>query len=164
MNITEENIDSGFMADKYLTFIINGRNYAFSIENVKEIIGVQSIMPVPEFPEYAKGIINVRGDVIPVIDIRLRFKIAPQEYNERTCIIIASCLGRSVGFIVDTVSSVMDIPSECISGAPRISSDAAPYITGVGKLNDKLIMILDSERLLTDEMMKEVEAGLPDSK
>lgn len=161
MNFIDPSVtDASFMENQYLSFVVNEQDYAFPISGVREIISVQSIMAVPEFPAYAKGIINVRGDVIPVIDMRLRFHMNEQTYNARTCIIIVNCGGRNIGFIVDTVSSVIDILPENISPSPRISGEAAAYITGVGKIGERIIMLLDTNRLLTDEMMEAVVSGM----
>lgn len=151
---TEEEVD--LQADKYLTFVIDKQYYAFTIKDVIEIIEVQAITPVPEFPPYVKGIINLRGKIIPVIDIRLRFHKEEAEYTERTCIIVVNITGIDVGFIVDTVDEVIDIDHADISGPPMISSDrSTKYVTGVGKINGRIILILDSNKVLNE---KEVES------
>lgn len=146
---TEEEVD--LQADKYLTFLIEKQFYAFSIKDVIEIIEVQDITPVPEFPDYVKGIINLRGRIIPVLDVRLRFHKAEASYTERTCIIVVNIQGLDVGFIVDTVDEVIDIDKENISGPPMITSDrSTKYVVGVGKVNGRIILLLDSNKMLNE--------------
>ncbi|MGN1416810.1 MAG: chemotaxis protein CheW [Oscillospiraceae bacterium] len=147
----------------YMIFLINGEYYAFPIDGVQEIISVPKIVPVPEFPDYAKGIVNVRGTIIPIIDTRLRFHMDELEYGSRTCIITIKCRDMIVGFIVDTVESVINISSDVIRPVPKISAKTAEYLSGVAKPGDKIIMILDPERMLTEEMLKEVREGIPEN-
>lgn len=108
-------------SEKYLTFLIDKQYYGFHINDVKEIIEMQDIIPVPEFPDYAKGIINLRSSLIPIIDVRLRFCKTELDYNERTCIIILNLKEIEVGFIVDTVDEVIDIDKADIDPVPRLS-------------------------------------------
>lgn len=139
-------------SEKYLSFLLDNQFYAFHINDVCEIIGMQEIVPVPEFPDYAKGIINLRGDLIPVIDVRLRFCKNEVDYNERTCIIILTIKGTNVGFIVDTVDEVLDIDKSNISGVPKLSnSSERKFITGVGKTANKIVMLLNAQKMLNDE-------------
>ena len=148
-----------FMADKYLSFLIGELRYAFPIKSVREIIGIRSIIPVPEFPEYAKGIINIRGDVIPVIDMHLRFHQPETVHTAHTCIIIINYDdASSIGFIVDNVSDVAALPPEKISPSPRIAAkNNVSFVLGVGKDDDgSMIMLLDVDKLLTKEMRKEL--------
>lgn len=154
----EEITESG-----YMVFLINGEHYAFPIEGVQEIISVPKIVPVPEFPDYAKGIVNVRGTIIPIIDTRLRFHMQEIEYGSRTCIITIKCKDSIVGFIVDTVESVTDIPENAIRPVPKISGRTAEYLSGVAKPADTIIMLLSPEKMLTEEMMNEVRSKLPEN-
>lgn len=143
---------------KYLSFVIDKQYYAFHINNVKEIIEMQEITPVPEFPEYARGIINLRGSLIPVIDVRLRFCKNEKDYNERTCIIILNLASAEVGFIVDTVDEVMDISDDSISDVPKLSdAKTRRFIEGVGNTSEKIVMILNADKMLTDEEIKSLE-------
>ncbi|MGN0697016.1 MAG: chemotaxis protein CheW [Oscillospiraceae bacterium] len=154
----EENVENG-----YMIFLINGEYYAFPIAGVQEIISVPKIVPVPEFPDYAKGIVNVRGTIIPIIDTRLRFHMEELEYGSRTCIITIKCRDMIVGFIVDTVESVICIPSSEIRPVPKISANNAEYLSGVAKLDDKIIMLLSPEKMLTEEMLNEVRESIPEN-
>ncbi|MGN0607400.1 MAG: chemotaxis protein CheW [Oscillospiraceae bacterium] len=153
----EEN-ESNFANQKYLSFVIDKQFYAFHINDVKEIIEMQEITPVPEFPDYARGIINLRGSLIPVIDVRLRFCKNEKEYNERTCIIILNLESIEVGFIVDTVDEVMDISEDNISAVPKLSdAKTRKFIEGVGKTSEKIVMILNANKMLSDEEIKSLE-------
>lgn len=154
---TEEN-ESNSANQKYLSFIIDKQFYAFHINDVKEIIEMQEITPVPEFPDYARGIINLRGSLIPVIDVRLRFCKNEKQYNERTCIIILNLESIEVGFIVDTVDEVMDISEDNISAVPKLSdAKTRKFIEGVGKTSEKIVMILNANKMLSDEEIKSLE-------
>jgi purine-binding chemotaxis protein CheW len=156
----EEDNEAQSNEHKYLTFLIAGQYFAFSIYDIETIIEIQEIFPIPEFPEYAKGIINLRGLIIPVIDIRLRFHKPETEYNERTCIIIVAIGKIQVGFIVDTVDEVVDIDNSNISPLPKIgggTGDMAKYITGVGKAKGKIIMLLAANKILNEDELKAYE-------
>ena len=158
-----EQLESIDNAEKYLTFLIDKQYYAFHISNINEIINMQEITPVPEFPEYAKGIINLRGTLIPVIDVRLRFCKNEIEYNERTCIIVLNIKEVEVGFIVDTVDEVLDIDDKNISPVPKLSnSKTRKFIRGVGKTAKKIVMILDAEKMLNDKEIKSLEVNEAD--
>ncbi len=145
-------------SEKYLTFLIDKQFYAFRVNDVVEIIEMQEITPVPEFPDYAKGIINLRGTLIPIIDVRLRFCKMEMDYNERTCIIILNLKNIEVGFIVDTVDEVIDIDKSNISGVPNISGPISRrFIDGVGKLPKKIVMLLNAQKMLNDEEIMSLE-------
>ena len=145
-------------SEKYLTFIIDKQFYAFRVNDVVEIIEMQEITPVPEFPDYAKGIINLRGILVPVIDVRLRFCKNEIDYNERTCIVILNLRDIEVGFIVDTVDEVIDIDKADISGVPNISDTRArKFIEGVGKISKKIVMLLNAQTMLNDEEIRGLE-------
>ncbi len=146
----EQEIDLQYM--KFLTFVIDGRTFALPIKDVIEIIEIQQAMPVPEFPDYVKGIINTKGRVIPVIDFRLRFQLEEAEYTERTCIVIASICSVQIGFIVDTVKAVVELEESIIAPPPAITTDkVTKYITGVAKYDNDLIIILDAKKVLDEK-------------
>ncbi|HHX57804.1 MAG TPA: purine-binding chemotaxis protein CheW [Clostridiales bacterium] len=148
----EKEEDVNLDTEKYLTFLIDKQYYAYPIKDVREIIEMQPITEIPEFPSYAKGIIDLRNKVVPIIDVRLRFYKPEIEYTERTCIIVLDIKDIQIGFIVDTVDEVIDISEENISSAPAITSDRSTrYIEGIGRVNSKIIMILDALKMLNDE-------------
>jgi purine-binding chemotaxis protein CheW len=144
--------DEDTQKDKYLTFQLGQEVYGIDIGSVTEIIGFQKITPVPDMPEYIRGVINLRGQVIPVIDVRLRFRMETREYRERTCIIVVRIANISVGLIVDMVNEVADIPEDHISPPPRVASGkTSRYIRGMGKAGDDVKILLDINKLLYDE-------------
>lgn len=149
--------------DKYLAFELGEESYGISIEHVTEIIGIMPITEVPELPDYIRGIINLRGRIIPVMDMRLRFKKEFVSYNERTCIIVVEMGNNAVGLIVDSVSEVTNISEENIVVQPQLSSGISnQYIQGIGKIGDKVKLLLDCEKLLSTQdlaLVEELEVG-----
>lgn len=136
---------------KYLTFLLINEEYGLEIQYVTEIIGIQRITEVPDVPDYIKGVINLRGKVIPVMDVRLRFGAAVREYDERTCIIVIQVKGQPMGLIVDRVSEVLDIPKQDIEPAPGMRrSRENRYIQGMGKVGERVKLLLDVEKLLEE--------------
>lgn len=154
---SQEEVMEDTQKDKYLTFIIDQEEYAIDIQYVMEIIGYQPITDIPEIAEYVQGIINLRGKVIPIIDVRLRFKKPFREYNDRTCIIVINIDGVDVGFIVDAVSEVLNIPAEKIVDPPaRSTGFSNRYIKGIAKNKDKVQLILDCKKVLDYEEIEEI--------
>ncbi len=139
--------------DRYMTFGIAGQNYGVEILNVTEIVGLQTIAEVPDVPHYVKGMINLRGNVVPVVDVRLRFGMEEREYDDRTCVIVVSCSGSTVGMIVDFVNEVAVFPEENISPAPKRGEHGlnSEYISGMGKQGEKVTILLDINCLLHGE-------------
>ena len=137
--------------DLYLTFTIGSEVYGIGIEFVKEIIGIQSIAEIPDFPEHIRGVINLRGKIIPVMDVRLRFRKPAQGYDARTCIIVVDILGTSIGLIVDRVAEVVAIPEQEIAPPPEINRREAGYIQGIGKAGGEIKRLLDLRILLSSE-------------
>ena len=149
-NVLEMEEDT--LQGKFLTFALGKEEYGIEIKYVTEIVGIQAITEVPELPEYVKGIINLRGKIIPVIDVRLRFKKEEKEYNDRTCTIVVDINDVSVGLIVDTVAEVMSIAEQDIVDPPQISSGGHnKYIKGIGKVGNNVKLLLDCDKLLSDD-------------
>lgn len=143
--------------NKYLTFTLGNEAFGIEILFVTEIIGLQQITEVPDLPEYVKGIINLRGKIIPVMDMRSRFKKELREYDERTCIIVVDIGEISIGLIVDRVSEVVDIPEESVSEPPKVNKNSQnKYVKGIGKIGDSVKLILDCEKLLSENEMEEI--------
>lgn len=147
IELEEEDTQKG----KYLTFLVGPETYGIEIRYVTEIIGIQAITEVPELPVYIKGIINLRGKIIPVMDVRLRFKKEAQAYNDRTCVVVVDIGEIPVGLIVDSVDEVLNIPEEDIVPPPQIHKVQNRYIQGIGKFGEGVVLILDCEKLLTEE-------------
>lgn len=139
---------------KYLTFSLGQEDYGIEIKHVTEIIGIQAITPIPEMPDYIKGIINLRGKIIPVMDIRLRFKKEPREYNDRTCIIVVELQDVAMGVIIDSVSEVVAISDQEIVPPPQLKDYHQHYIMGIGKVENRVKLLLDCEKLLSDDEME----------
>ncbi len=145
--LEEENEDT--QEGKFLTFAIGDEEFGIGIGDVREIIGIQKITDVPDMPEYIKGVINLRGSIIPVMDIRLRFGMGEREYNERTSIVVVNIQKTDVGLIVDTVSEVLDIPEKNIEPPSKLGDDKDnQYIKAYGKVNENVKIILDTQKLL----------------
>jgi purine-binding chemotaxis protein CheW len=143
---------------KYLTFKLGKEVFGLEIRYVTEIIGIQPISEVPEVPEYVKGIINLRGKIIPVIDVRLKFKKPAVEYDDRTCIIVIDVLESSIGLIVDNVSEVLNISDDNIVDPPDYKTGFHnKYIKSIGRSGEDVKLILDCEKLLNDDEMETLE-------
>jgi purine-binding chemotaxis protein CheW len=137
---------------RYLTFSLGNEDYGIEIIYVTEIIGLQKITEVPELPQYVRGIINLRGKIIPVIDVRTRFRKEPREYNDRTCTIVVDIRGIQTGLIVDTVAEVLDINEQDIVPLPQVGkSYHHKYIKGIGKVGSEVKLLLDCDKLLSDD-------------
>lgn len=148
---------------KHLTFILGGEGYGIEILKVREIIGLMPITPVPRRPGYFKGVINLRGKIIPVIDLRLKFGM-PETITNETCVIVVETMNMLVGLVVDTVSEVQMITEEEIEPPPAFSQDIeAEFICGMGKTRGKVKILLDIDRVLSgvefDEMEKSKSPG-----
>lgn len=144
--------DEDTQEGKYLTFKLGKEEYGIEIRHVTEIIALQNITEVPEMPIYMKGVINLRGKVIPVMDVRLRFGLAERSYDDRTCIIVININDYSVGLIADRVSEVVDIPKEEIEPPPAIKKGVSSrFIQAMGKVGDQVKILLNADKLLFDE-------------
>jgi purine-binding chemotaxis protein CheW len=146
-----EDLVSDTQKNQYLIFTLGPNCYGIDIKNVTEIIGIQKITKVPELPEYVQGIISLRGKIIPVIDVRMRFKIESIEYNDRTCIIIVDLGNVSVGLIVDGVADVLSFEDSEIVDTPGIDNEDNRFIKGVGKVGDEVKLLINCEKLLNDD-------------
>jgi len=145
-------IEEDTQKDKYLVFTIDKEKYGIEIKYVIEIIGIQNITRIPELDDYIKGIISLRGKIIPVVDVRLRFKKPMVEYDDRTCIIVVDVGELTVGLIVDRVSEVVNISEDQIALPPTTSMNTRnKYINGIGKIGEDVRLLLDCNKLLNDE-------------
>jgi purine-binding chemotaxis protein CheW len=143
---------------RFLTFSLDSEIYGIAIRYVVEIIGIQSITVVPEVPNYIKGIINLRGKIIPVIDVRLKFGKEPAAYTDRTCIIVIEIGDFSVGLIVDNVDEVLTINEDNIAAPPANRTGFENrYIMGIGKIGRDVQLLLDCEKLLKSDAFAAME-------
>lgn len=138
---------------KYLMFFLNDENYGIPILQVNEIIGVMDITPIPKTPNFMKGIINLRGKIIPVMDLRLKFSMDEREYDQLTCIIIVETHigGRKnfVGILVDKVAEVVNVYNKDVELPPQYGQEEdMGFLTGIGKVKDKVVMLLDIDAII----------------
>lgn len=141
---------------KLLTFSLGSEGYGISILKVKEIIGMMDITPVPRTPEFIKGVLNLRGKIIPVMDLRAKFGMESQEYNERTCIIVVEIVIKGIqkllGVVVDMVSEVVTVSGEQIEPPPEYGNKVEHNsILGIGKIKDRVVIILDIDEIFICE-------------
>jgi len=141
---------------KYLTFSLAGEEYGIGILKVKEIIGMMPITTVPRTPEFVKGVINLRGKVIPVVDLRLKFGMEEKEYMERTCIIVVEIKSQGgsvlIGIVVDSVSEVLNIKGNDIEETPTFGAKLdTDYILGMAKINGGVKILLSIDKVLSEE-------------
>jgi purine-binding chemotaxis protein CheW len=146
------------LAGKYLTFLLGEEEFGLEILKVQEIIQMQKVTRVPRAPEFIRGVINLRGQVIPVVELRKKFGMIPQQDTEKTCIIVVMIQMRersvTMGIIIDEVKEVLDIEANCIEEAPSFGNSIdTSFIMGIGKVGDNVKMLLDIDTVLsTDEM------------
>jgi purine-binding chemotaxis protein CheW len=138
-------------AGKYLTFVLGAEQYGVEIIKVREILGVLPITPIPQAPHYVKGVINLRGKVIPVVDTRTKFGMSVRENTPETCIIVVDVGGTSTGLLVDTVKEVVDIDEEQIEDPPKFGSGVdTAFVHGLGKIGGQVRILLDIDRVVGD--------------
>jgi len=158
MEAVAEKKDVSQYDGQFLTFVLSKEEYGVEILKVREIMGIMEITPVPQTPDYMKGVINLRGKVIPIIDLRLKFAMPEVEHTKETCIIVAEVGATQVGVIVDGVSEVTDIKGEDIEEAPSFGQEIdTSFIMGLGKTKKKIVILLDIEKVLTTDELKMVE-------
>jgi purine-binding chemotaxis protein CheW len=136
---------------KFLTFFLSGEEYGIEILKVHEIIRMMPITSVPRTESYTKGVINLRGKVIPVVDLRLKLSMASTEQTDETCIIVVQANRTDIGIIVDRVSEVLDILNEDIENTPSFGASVnSDYILGIGKSEGRIKILLDIDKVLTN--------------
>lgn len=160
----KESPDSSGREGKYLTFVLAEEDYGIGILKIKEIIGMMPITTVPRTPEFVKGVINLRGKVIPVLDLRLKFQVEAKEYTERTCIVVVEVEGSRgkimMGLVVDSVSEVLSVKGEEIEDTPSFGTKLdTEYILGMAKTENTVKILLDIDRVLNAEEMGAMAGG-----
>ena len=152
-------------AGKYLTFQLSNEEFGIRVLKVREIMGLQEITAVPQTPAHIKGVINLRGKVVPVIDLRLKFGLAAAEYTQRTCIIVTEVQGESgsvlMGIVVDGVSDVLNLAGSEIEDTPDFGGEyAGGYLLGMAKVKGKVKILLDIERVLSTQDLYNLKSML----
>jgi purine-binding chemotaxis protein CheW len=152
----QETCDGG----KFLTFYLDGEEYGLEILTVQEIIGMMDVTPVPRTAAYVRGVINLRGKVIPIVDLRLKFDMPAAERTAETCIIVVQTRRVQTGIVVDQVSEVLDIPSGNIEAPPAFGGDVrTDYILGIGKCEGRVRLLLDIDRVLSEGGLEGLAGG-----
>lgn len=147
--------------NKFLSFFLGKEEYGIEILKVREIIGMMEITEVPRTPDYIRGVLNLRGKVIPVVDLRLKFGMVAVEQTEETCIIVVDTDDGERGTIVDKVSEVLDIVATEIEPTPSFGGDVrTDYILGIGKSDDRVKLLLDIDRALEDQDVIDIQAAI----
>jgi purine-binding chemotaxis protein CheW len=158
-------VTSDNRAGKYLTFIVDQEEFGVAVLKVREIMGIQEVTAVPRTPAWMKGVINLRGKIIPVVDLRLKFGLAAAAYTERTCIVVVQIRSGadllSTGIVVDEVSEVLTMSPGDIEDTPDFGSGAdTAYILGMAKIKGKVKILLDIDKVLTSYEISGLEAAL----
>jgi purine-binding chemotaxis protein CheW len=144
--------------NEFLTFTLGAEEYGIDILKVQEIRGYDAITHIANMPAFIKGVVNLRGTIVPIIDLRIKFRLGRVEYNEFTVVIIVNVGGKVMGVVVDSVSDVITLGVDQIKPAPNFSAGTdASYVIGLGTLDDRMLILTDIERLLSD-----AEMGFPD--
>jgi purine-binding chemotaxis protein CheW len=150
MGAAERVSDLSTAAREYLTFRLSQEEYGIDILKVQEIRGYEPPTRIANSPAFIKGVVNLRGTIVPIIDMRLKFNCSEAEYNSFTVVIILNLRNRIVGIVVDSVSDVLELPAESIKSAPDIESIIdAGCILGLGSVGDRMLILLDIERLMS---------------
>ncbi len=145
-------IDEDTQKGRFLTFLIDKETYGIEIKYVTEIIGLQAMTEMPDMPNHIKGIINLRGKIILLMDVRLRFGMEPRAYDDRTCVVVIDYNGGAIGLIVDKVSEVLTIPDEGITEVPKLQFGLDNrYVKNIGKVGDGVDLLIDCEKLLSTD-------------
>ncbi|MFQ5508279.1 MAG: chemotaxis protein CheW [Leptospirillia bacterium] len=157
---TDSLSESDAETHEYLTFALGDEEYGLPILHVQEIIGYQKPTPIPNAPEWVSGVINIRGVVIPVVDIRATFGMPEKVYDEMSVIIVTEVAGRTIGSVVDQVNDVLAFAEDQMQDTPEITEHVhADAITGIGKKDDRLVMLLDMEQVMSGAKDVEIPAA-----
>ncbi len=149
----EQDIDAATDANQYLTFQLGGEEYGLEILKVQEIKGLSAITTMPNTPAHVKGVTNLRGAVVPIVDLRIRFGIEERPYDRFTVFIITSVGTKVVGLVVDAVEDVIDLPPESIQPVPELTSAlGGAYVRGIAQIQERLVALLDIEKIVSADL------------
>jgi purine-binding chemotaxis protein CheW len=145
----------GALPTEYLTFTLGAESYGIDILKVQEIRGYDAVTRIANTPEFIKGVINLRGVIVPIVDLRLKFKVCEATYHEFTVVIIINVLDKVVGVVVDGVSDVINLPGDSIKPPPDFGAGLdTHYITGLGTVNDRMLILVDIEKLIASDELQ----------
>jgi purine-binding chemotaxis protein CheW len=150
---------AGAATSQFLTFLLGAEQYGVEILKVQEIRGYSAVTPIPNTPSYLKGVINLRGTVVPVIDLRAKFSMEQTEYNKFTVIIVVTLGKKVTGLVVDAVSDVLDVPAAEMKAPPELGARGdTRFISGMATIGDRMTVLLDIGRLLGEDEMAALES------
>lgn len=153
--VTEStNGSMGNMDNEFLTFRLGSEEYGINILEVQEIRGYGAVTHIANAPEFIKGVVNLRGNIVPIIDMRIKFKLDKADYDQFTVVIILTILGRVIGIVVDAVSDVINLNAEQMQPAPQFGTMInAEYIMGLGTVEERMLILMDIEKLMGSSEM-----------
>lgn len=158
--VTSISANSKSAAGEYLTFVLGTEEYGLEILKVQEIRGYDSVTQIANTPEFIKGVVNLRGKIVPIVDLRIKFHLGKVEYDEFTVVIILNLSGRVVGIVVDGVSDVMALKDEQIREVPNlVTSIDTKYIVGLATVEQQMLILVDIEQLMNSQEMELIEAA-----
>ncbi len=156
--MNKESIEASADSREFLTFVLGEESYGLEILKVQEIRGYDAVTKIANTPDFIKGVVNLRGRIVPIVDLRIKFHLGRVEYNEFTVVIILNLSGRIVGIVVDGVSDVMNLQSSQIRSVPDIvSSIDTKYITGLASVEEKMFILVDIEQLMNSHEMELID-------
>jgi len=159
-NVASKTAATGGDAKEYLTFVLGEEEYGLEILKVQEIRGYDTVTKIANTPDFIKGVINLRGRIVPIVDLRIKFNLGNVEYNEFTVVIILNLHGRIVGMVVDGVSDVMNLQSSQIRAVPDIvASIDTKYILGLASVDERMFILVDIEQLMTSREMELLDSA-----
>jgi purine-binding chemotaxis protein CheW len=152
--------DAELSGGEYLTFILGSEEYGIEILKVQEIRSYEAVTKIANTPDFIKGVINLRGSIVPIIDLRMRFNLTQVEYNEFTVVIILNLNNRTMGIVVDGVSDVLELKASQISPVPELVSNIdTKYLLGLGTADERMLILVDIEQLMSSKEMALMEAA-----
>ena len=152
--------DSEQSAGEYLTFILGNEEYGIEILKVQEIRSYEAVTRIANTPDFIKGVVNLRGNIVPIVDLRMRFKLSHAEYNDTIVVIILNLNNHTMGIVVDGVSDVLQLSSAQISPVPELVSNIdTKYLLGLGSVEERMLILVDIEQLMSSQEMVSVEAA-----
>ncbi len=155
---SEATRETTHVVSEYLTFMLDKETYGIDILKVQEIRGYDTVTHIANAPDFMKGVINLRGVIVPIVDMRIKFKLGDPTYHEFTVVIIMNVLDRIIGMVVDSVSDVVTLTPEQIRPAPEMGAALdTHYITGLGTQNDQMLILVDIEKLMSSEEMQLID-------
>lgn len=161
MQDSQEASAAGASAREYLTFTLGEEEYGIDILKVQELRGYETVTKIANSPAFIKGVINLRGAIVPIVDMRIKFSLPNVVYNQFTVVIVLNLLGRVIGMVVDGVSDVVSLAAEQVRQTPEFGSRLdTKYISGLGTLDERMIILVEIEKLMSSEDMALIEVGV----